>query len=115
MLINGLTKDYEYDSAGNEEGMGDTRQRVYMLMAEEFGSRQCSPKSGFSRPPTIGGNFRQDIETRARAALAPVLSDGSVRLDRVDTESAANSGLAYIVWTNLRTGVQDRVSAPLRQ
>lgn len=113
--IDGKTKDFTYDAYGNEEGMSDTAQRVYMLIAEEFGSRQCSPKTGFQRPQTIGANFNNDIEARVKRALAPVLVDGSARFDGVDTSSIGTTGIAYILWTDLRKRVQDRAPAALRQ
>ena len=113
--VDGRSKDYTYDVYGNEEGMSDTAQRVYMLLAEEFGTRQCSPKTGLQRPQTISSRFANDIEAVVKRALDPVIRDGSVSLDLVDTTSSGTTGAVVVWWTDRRKRSQERTTAPLRQ
>jgi hypothetical protein len=109
------TKDYEYDDYGNEKPMSDTAQRVYMLCATTVGSRANWQTFGLQTPTHITSRTPREVENYVRAALRPVISDGSATLDSVEVTTENNMTLAVIRWTDNRQQEQRVTSVPLSQ
>lgn len=112
--VTGRERDYAYDDNGNEVGMGDTAQRVFLCIKTTAGSRIEYPESGLSIPETINGNMGPIMTERVRRAMAPVLDDGSVSLDNVDVTADGTMLVCVVTWTDLRTLKQRQERLPLR-
>jgi len=115
VLINGATKDYEYDAYGNEKPMSDTAQRVYLLCRTTIGSRMGWQSFGLQTPTHITPRLEREVERYVRTALKPVLSDGSATLDSVEVTSENNLVMAVVRWTDNRQQEQRKTEVPLSQ
>ena len=103
--IDPVTRDTVHDANGSEEGMGDTAQRIWMLCKMTQGSRANFPTDGFDQPGHIGGDFERVVTDAFTQALAPVVNDGSARIESITVETDANyptRGYALVTWFDLR-------------
>lgn len=115
VMIDQRTRDYVYDAYGNETGMSDTAQRVFMCLKTVAGSRVGFQTFGLSVPKTIDSRLQSVIEQNVRLALAPVLDDGSITLDKVDATSTGTTAIAVVWWTDSRTRTSQTTRTPLEQ
>ena len=114
--IDPSTGDYLYDDYGNEKGMDDVSQRVLLCMHTRRNSRIGFPDFGFAPPPLANsGTLQQDVEVAVRAALAPVLSDGSASVIKVDAVQDGTGVAAVITWRNNTTRQERTQAFPLRK
>ena len=115
--IDPVTRDIVHDANGSEEGMTDTGQRIWLLCKTTLGSRANFQQDGFQRPDRIGGDFERVVTDAFAQALAPVVNDGSARIDSITIEIDPNfptSGFALVRWFDLRRQSQQETKAPLQ-
>lgn len=110
------TKDFVYDSYGNEMPMSDTAQRIYMCMRTTKGSRVNFQGFGLETPQTIvGSRIQREVERYVKAACKPVTSDGSATITDVEVDSEGNQVIAVIRWTDNRRQTTETTRAALAQ
>lgn len=116
--IDQVSKDVCLDANGSELGMSDQDQRVYMLCTTFVGSRANFQRDGLGRPDAAGGvDLQLQVENLYRAALAPAINDGSIRLDSVTIEldhTKPNIVYAQAYWFDLTTGTSHTTKTPLQ-
>jgi len=114
VLVNG-DGDYEYDDYGNEKGMADSAQRVYLLLATAQESRANYRSFGLQRPTHITAQTPRNVDAFVRTALKPAIDDGSVTLTGIEVSSEGTKVLAIIRWTDNRTRESRSTPLPLGQ
>lgn len=102
--IDWRTKTYEdADDYGNPEDMGDTAQRVQVLMSEMYQEKPAYQDDGMELPLGISDNLNTILLERVRRALSPVLEDGSAELLSVGHEAYGTRILALVEWKDTST------------
>jgi hypothetical protein len=98
------TGRYVQDEAGGFAGMDDVVQRVTLLVA-----------GAISRlPATVDRRTLAAVKDAVRVALAPVVDDGSARIDDVSiVQPRAGAVAASVTFTNLLTGTKQTATARL--
>ena len=104
--IDPVTRDIVHDANGSEEGMTDTGQRIWLLCKTTLGSRANFQQDGFQRPDRIGGDFARVVTDAFAQALAPVVNDGSARIDVLDDAPDGLAGLRDVLVTEHRWRVR---------
>ena len=110
------TRDYTYDDYGNETGMSDTGQRIYVCIRTTKGARLNFQDFGLETPGTIDtGRVQRQVERFVRAACRPVTSDGSATIETVEVETEGTKILAVVRWFDNRRQTTETTRAPLAQ
>lgn len=106
-FIDPVTKDYVMTADGRLQGMPTVRQLVQLVVQTTFGS-SAMPSLGidFSSVREKGDGFLQRVTAVLTNAMAPIVSQGLVRVDNVTVLNTTNpDGVnAYMNWTDLTTG-----------
>lgn len=102
--IDGASRDYVFDDdTGSEEGMSDAGQRIWFLLATKRGSRANFGNFGFKLPPKQTSQSDKQVKDAIEQALAPVINDGSVRIDSIEVLVQGTSAYAVVRWIDMAT------------
>lgn len=111
--INPQTRKFEVDPVtGQFRQMPRVRQRVLLAILQQQGSSTVRPKEGLKRPRKMGDGFEQVQAQLVREALRQMTDvEGVLRIDEIIVTRRDNQGAhTDIVFTDLTTGLEDRVS-----
>lgn len=111
--IDPLTKDVVVGSDGNEEGMTDSAQRVYILTRNTLGSRANFPEEGLEKPKGLDSSTERFVDSAFRRALQPVLDDGTIRIESITVETEGTVCYAEVRWVDLKTQIPGTTRQPL--
>lgn len=103
--VDPTTRDYTFDSYGNDEGMSDTGQRVFVLMATLADSRLAN-SDGFHVPQKADSSASATIAREVKRVLAPCIDDHTIELIDVSVErdeTIPTNVYAIIRWRDVRT------------
>jgi hypothetical protein len=105
VAIDPVEMDTTHDAYGSENGMSDTGQRILILCKLSLGSRANWPTQGLRTPDKCGADLERYVTDAFTQALAPVVDDGSARIDSITVETDANfptRGYALVTWYDLK-------------
>lgn len=100
--IDGKTKRYTLDSDGNYEGMDDVSQRVLLLSSYALEDEST----------LIGTDFASRRDASIRKALETLTTgrEPAIRIDEIETTTAAGTSYTRVVYTKLLTNTQSSVT-----
>ena len=111
--LNPITRNFEIDPATNQyKQMPEMRQRVYLALAETFGSSTVRPKDGLKLPDKMGDGFERLMEAQVRMALDYLVNvERAIDIDLILVEKV-NSQRAHTIvqWTDRTTGETDSLT-----
>lgn len=108
-FIDPRTRDYVVGADGELERMPPTRQRVLLALLHLRDSSSIDP-DGTALPRQINRFYRRRSEIEIRRRLAPLVRDGSLRIDGIDVELSGFGGATHLVrYTDLLTGEDEEV------
>lgn len=105
-----VSRNFEIDpTTGQYKQMPEIRHRVFLMLAETFGSSTVRPTDGLKRPEKMGDGFERLQEAAVRRALFQLTDvENLIRIDAVIVTRVNNQRAHTIVqWTDLTTEEPD--------
>lgn len=107
--VDARTRDYVVAADGELERMPPTRQRVLLALTHLARSSSVEP-DGTDLPRQINRFYARRAELEIRRRLAPMVRDGSLRIDAIDVVSPSVGNASHVVrYTDLLAGEDDEV------
>lgn len=111
--IDPATRDYRVnETTGAFARMPPVRQRAMLAVMTVLGSSTGQADWGLRRPPKMGSNFEQQLESELRRALYRLTDTEQVmRIESIQIERDTIRALARIHYMDLTTGQKDDVTS----
>ena len=103
------TRDYERGTDGAYLRMPKTRQRVLLALTTLRDSSTVMLGKGLKLPLRMGPAWAHQAEIAVRAELAPLVADGSIRIDRVTVSRNVGRARILVDYVDLVTRQRDTV------